>query len=273
MFELNMEELRKASGNHFQNLFTQLMKERYGDCFHSTSTYGREGDKHVDGVLNLNVAFAVYAPEVYKDDVAIKKIKKDFAGFCLDREDGYWCKIEKYVFVVKRERGGLTPKVLNLIAEFNEKFPVDIWTLDDLQQIAKGYLPFSSDGRLLVEFKADVIEIMEYIVDTDFAAEPFRMSLSDEIEMGILGKWRKYKYTFKMEEIEKLKSKILQTLQELCPYLSELYVHAIPGGRLLFNNNSWEAGERLRKDMQPQVFRIRCEVKKLLKELIAFDKL
>lgn len=108
--------------------------------------------------------------------------------------------------------------MLNLISEFNEKFPVDIWTMDDLQQIVKGYLPFSSDGRLLVEFKADVIEIMEYIVDTDLAAEPFRMSLSDEIEIGILDKRRKYKYTFKTDEIEKMKSRILQTLQEKCSH-------------------------------------------------------
>ena len=52
--------------------------------------------------------------------------------------------------------------------------------------IEKYYLPFSEDGYLLEEFKSDVTYIMEYIIETDFSAEPFDINLADEI-CSILG--------------------------------------------------------------------------------------
>lgn len=261
------EELKNTSGSQFQDVFSKLMKEKYGMAYQSTSSYGNIGDMKVDGILNFNIAFAVYAPQSYNDKNVMVKLKSDFYGFLKHRNEGNWKEIQKYVIVIKRERTGVTPTVFNLISEFRSHFPVEIMTMEDLDILEKGYMPFSDDGRLLQEFKKDVTELMEYIIATDFAAEPFRMSLSDEITFGILEKWEKKKFSFTDEKLEDLKTRILKDLYELCNYLTILYVHALPNGLLLFNNDSWEAGERLRNEMQPQTYRIRCEVNNLLEEL------
>lgn len=261
------EELKTAYGIQFENLFSRLMKEKYGMQYQPTSTYGNIGDLSVDGVLNLNVAFAVYAPEIYNDKNAIQKIKSDFHGFIKQREKGNWQYIQKYIFVIKRDREGITSSVLNWITQFNDTFPVGLMTLNDLVLLANGYLPFSDDGRLLLEFKNDVTKVMEYIIATDFTAEPICMSLSDNIKLNILVKWNMKQNTFNSEKLELLKSKILNALSNICTYLTPIYVHALSNGFLLFNNDSLEAGERLRNEMQPQTYKIRCEISNLLNEL------
>lgn len=260
------EALKEANGMHFQNLFSQLMKEKYGSLYKPTRTHGNIGDMSVDGVLNFNTAFAVYAPETYNDKKTLEKINFDFNGFLKQRENGKWVLIQKLIFIIKSERNGITPTVLNLIMEINTKFPTDIWSLDDLKLLSTNYLPFSDDGRLLLEFKDDVTKTMEYIISTDFSAKSFSMSLPDEID-GILEKWNKKQKSFKNENIEDLKNRILSLLRELCYYFTIEYVHPISKNFLMFNNDSYEAGERLRNEMQPQVHRIRCEMSELLNEL------
>ncbi|MBS7174538.1 hypothetical protein NE644_20650 [Blautia wexlerae] len=132
--------------------------------------------------------------------------------------------------------------------------------------IEKYYLPFSEDGYLLEEFKSDVTYIMEYIIETDFSAEPFDINLADEI-CSILGKWSKKKYSFRQQNIENLKNKICQCLGELCQYLSPVYMHYIENGRLMFNNSSIEEGDHLRDELAPQTYRIRQNIGNLLEEL------
>lgn len=260
-------ELQNSYGNHFQDIFTQLMKEKYSYNYQETSTNGNIGDMKVDGILNNDTAFAVYAPETYNDKKTISKMKLDFNGFLKNRMKGNWQSIEKYIFVIKRDRKGATPTVLDLVTEFNKTFPVDIFTMDDLEMLTKTILPFSSDGILLNEFKVDITDIMEYIIDTDFAAEPFRISLADEIEAN-MNKWLKKKNTFKNNSIEELKKEILKTLNGLYSYLTPDYFHAISNGHyLIFNNDSWEVGERLRNELQPQTYKIRKETQELLDKL------
>ena len=53
--------------------------------------------------------------------------------------------------------------------------------MEDLKEMSEGYLSFSEDGYLEEEFKKDVTDIMEYIIDTDFSAEPFDIKLVDKI--------------------------------------------------------------------------------------------
>ncbi len=255
-----------AYGNHFEDLFSKLMKQKYGLKYQIISTYGRMGDMKVDGVLNYETAFAVYAPEVYREENVVQKLKSDFYGFMLHKEHGEWSNIRQYCFVIKRERSGITPKVGNLLASFDQMFPVLLVTMDDLKMIEKYYLPFSEDGYLLEEFKSDVTYIMEYIRDTDFSAEPFDINLADEI-CSILGKWSKKKYSFSQQNIENLKNKICQCLGELCKYLSPVYMHPIENEMLMFNNSSIEEGNRLRDELAPQTHRICQNVGKLLEEL------
>lgn len=261
------EELKEANGIHFQNLFSQLMKEKYGPKYQPTRTHGNIGDMSVDGILNYETAFAVYAPETYNDKKVIAKIKSDFEGFLEQRENGNWADIQQLIFIIKSERSGITPTVLNLIMKINACFPVKVWSLDDLKYISTSYLSFSDDGRLLQEFKDDTTKLMEYIIETDFTAEPFLMSLYDDIQIGILPKWNKKMNSFKNKDMEDLKNRILGSLSELCNYLTPLYVHPLPNGLLMFNNSSQEQGERLREEMQPNVYKIRCKVRDFLNEL------
>ena len=187
------DELELAYGNHFEDLFSKLMKQKYGLRYQIISTCGNIGDMKVDGVLDCNIAFAVYAPEVYREQNVIQKLRTDFNGFMEHKRNGEWSSINQYCFVVKRERQGITPLVANQIFAFNKDFPVAVMTMEDLKKIADGYLTFSADGYLLEEFKVDVTDIMEYIRDTDFSAEPFDIFLGDRI-VAILEKWNKKKY-------------------------------------------------------------------------------
>ena len=153
------DELELAYGNHFEDLFSKLMKQKYGFRYQIISTCGNIGDMKVDGVLDCNIAFAVYAPEVYREQNVIQKLRTDFNGFMEHKRNGEWSSINQYCFVVKRERQGITPLVANQIFTFNKDFPVAVMTMEDLKKIADGYLTFSADGYLLEEFMVDVTEI------------------------------------------------------------------------------------------------------------------
>ena len=120
---------------------------------------------------------------------------------------------------------------------------------------------------LYEEFKKDVTKTMKYIIEIDFSAQPFRMSLPNEIE-NIIEKWDKKQYSFCDENIERLKKDILNALNELLHYLGPDYMHPIQDGRLLFNNDSTEAGERLRNELQPEIYRIRIKVRDLFRRII-----
>ena len=204
-------ELKEAYGIHFQDLFSQLMKAKYGIKYQPICSYGNIGDRCVDGILNYNTAFAVYAPEIYKDNKTIEKLKSDFYGFMKHKQNGDWEEIQKYIFVIKNKRIGITPEINKLVAKFRKSFPVDILTLDDLQKMTSQYLPFSEDAQLLLEFKADVTDIMEYIIEIDFAAEPFYISLPDKIN-SIMEKWNRKQNSFHDKSIELIKNKILNKL-------------------------------------------------------------
>lgn len=68
----------------------------------------------------------------------------------------------------------------------------------------------------------------------------------DEISF-ILEKWKKKKYSFKNQYLEMLKTEIYMNLAELVQYFSPVYMHNIENGMLIFNNDSIEAGNRLRE--------------------------
>lgn len=131
-----LDKLANSYGDNFADLFSNIMKIYYGDRFQQTQTYGNKGDMKVDGVLNDNIAFAVYAPEVYKDTKAINKIKSDFYGFLEHKKNGKWTNIDTWILVIKSNRKkGVTSEVINLIAKLktqHNSLDIKIWTLDDI---------------------------------------------------------------------------------------------------------------------------------------------
>jgi len=98
------------------------------------------------------------------------------------------------------------------------------------------------------------------------------MSLSDEIELGIIPKWNKKRYLFSDGNIEKMKQNILQTLNELCNYLTISYVYPLLNGRLLFNNDSSEAGEKPSNELRTRTYKIRCNMRDLLEQLYSIEQ-
>ncbi|WP_373262063.1 hypothetical protein [Hungatella hathewayi] len=261
-------ELEKAYGNHFQDLFSQLMKEKHGMAYQPTCTYGNIGDMSVDGVFNSTIAFAVYAPEIYNDNKTLAKMREDINGFLEQRSNGNWQNITKYVFVIKKERAGITAPVLNLIGEFTNIFPVEIISLDDLRLLANSFLPFSSEGNLFLNFRNQVTPLLQYIIEIDFSASHFRASLPIEID-EICKQWDMVQNRFKNSNAEFLRRSILDLLNKLSSYLTPLNFYAIPnfeGEFLMFNHQSDDARKRL-EDLRTQTYQIRCKLNTLLEDL------
>lgn len=62
-------------------------------------------------------------------------------------------------------------------------------------------------------------------------------------------------------------------LVELVQYFSSVYMHDIENGMLMFNNDSIEAGNRLRETLRPETLRIRKKIWKLLENLYSYKQL
>lgn len=246
-----IDELKKSYGNHFQDLFTKLMKQKYANGYQSTASNGAIGDLKVDGILDCNTAFAIYAPEVFEETKLVNKMKSDFSGFMNARSKGYWQNIEKYIFVIKTYRQGVTPRVLSLITDFNKEFRVEVLTMDDLEYLANGYLPFSDNERLLEEFRNDTVKILEYILKTDFTIKPFYLLIFDDIEI-LKEKWESKTKLFPDKEIENIKNSIFYNLTMLLDTLNKHGFHLLSDNEMCFiDNDTPEKGYNLRSGILP----------------------
>ena len=128
----------------------------------------------------------------------------------------------------------------------------------------------TEDEKLLSEFKEDFTKVLEYIIDTDFSAELIKINLSYTLD-DLISKWNKKRYKFKFKQIENTKNSILYGCSELKNYLSIEYLRLHESsGMLIFKNDSYEAGEKLREELRPQTVRIRTELKLLLDELYEY---
>lgn len=148
----------------------------------------------VDGVLDFKIAFAVYAPEIYNEEKTIKKISNDFNRFWyLKNNLKYWENIIQYIFVIKITRIGITLKLYNKISELKTKFPVDILTLDDIENKINNNINFFNNDMLINQFKDKVFPIMNYIINIDFSAEPFSIEFPDQLDEFIVS-WKDQKF-------------------------------------------------------------------------------
>lgn len=124
------------------------------------------------------------------------------------------------------------------------------------------------DTELLIEFKSDYTPIIEYCINTDFSAELVDINLSDKIASIYNDKWRFRSRDFVDAHLRKLKNNILEALNELTVYLSDRYLRLHEGsGQLIFRNQSWEEGDRLREELRPNTIRIREKLRDLYLEL------
>jgi len=128
-----------------------------------------------------------------------------------------------------------------------------------------------SDRSLLMDFKNDYTDILEYCIRTDFTSELVDCYLNDNIYYLYFEKWSKKKCIFQNDNLEELKCEILKSLDELRKYISPEYLRLHePSGRLIFKNSSWEEGCKLREVFRPNSFRIRSELETLLNRLYSY---
>lgn len=129
-----------------------------------------------------------------------------------------------------------------------------------------------NDMILLKNFKDNFTDIMEYIIDTDFSSQLVDASLPDIIE-DLIKQWSKKRYIFSNKQIEEMKQSIVESLGELLIYLSPTYMRLRDdsGSYLIYRNQSWEEVCRLRDELRPNSYRIRCDIKRKLDALYTIE--
>jgi hypothetical protein len=178
------KHLKELDGLAFQNKFTEIMKKIHGENFQDTQIY--RGDKKVDGVLDGNTAYAVHAPEVYKDADVLKKLKDDYEGFMEYREKHQWTGISSWIFVIKSKRKGVTANVLDYITEKNAVNGVltGIMTLTDIKNKVEDWSPQEIPYKLKTEIRSKIIQIRKkakFLID-DYIENTERLYHYTELE-------------------------------------------------------------------------------------------
>jgi hypothetical protein len=124
------------------------------------------------------------------------------------------------------------------------------------------------DKLLLEEFKNESTDIIEYIIRTDFSCELIDINLSDKLDNLVIAKLSRKKFGFENENLEQIKMDIIDLISELKYYISDEFLRYHEGsGMLIFKNQSWEEGCKLRDVLRPNTIRIRSEMKKQLEYL------
>ena len=158
-------------------------------------------------------------------------------------------------------------------SEVNITGPVNVVLAGDKteqsEMIQFGDLKISAaDASLLEEFKKDYSKFLEYCIKTDFASELVDINFGEEVRILYDEKWRFKSRDFSNRELRKLKNKILKTLNELMQYVSPEYLRLHEAtGMLIFKNQSWEEGCKLRDEFHPNSDRLRQEIANLYVKL------
>lgn len=129
----------------------------------------------------------------------------------------------------------------------------DIQETDLKVKIPFGGLMISvAEKKLLDQFSADYDPILKGCINTDFTVQ-VNFMLYDEIDSMYRENWDTKSLKFRAPEIRNLIFDILSTLSTLTEYLSEEYLKAVPSNHmyLIPHNQSFEAGEKLRKVLRP----------------------
>ena len=122
------------NGEAFEDLFTSIMKCRYGRDFHLIQPYGTSGDKKTDGYLKSEkTVFQCYAPKQINQSVTLRKISDDYFG-----AKAFWGdRMERWRFVHNSTKG-LPPEVAKSLIDLdfdNATVIKDTMEFDELKDI------------------------------------------------------------------------------------------------------------------------------------------
>lgn len=112
-------ELRRKTGNAYQDFFADVMKMRHGEDFGRVRPWGNLGDRKCDGYLtSKKILFQVYAPNEMKLDAATKKIDEDYEG-----AEAYWGDHIRYWAFVHNSHDGLSGDIEKKLADMKAAHP------------------------------------------------------------------------------------------------------------------------------------------------------
>ena len=121
----------------------------------------------------------------------------------------------------------------------------------------------TDDALSLKRFREGAKPLFKYCIENDPSTGPTDLFLADNIT-DFISSWK-----FEYREIEDyafrtLVKDTMDILSEYTYYLSDQFLRLIPERNILwFRNESWEEGEQLRKVLQPESYRLRCEIRNL----------
>lgn len=110
----------KATHTEFQRLFEEVMLRAEPERFTPVETYGRDGDRKADGMLDGGrVVFQVYSPNEIKAAKVEAKIAEDLPGAVENWTD----EIETWTFVYNRGRKqGVAPQIIETLNEHSVEY-------------------------------------------------------------------------------------------------------------------------------------------------------
>lgn len=119
---------------------------------------------------------------------------------------------------------------------------------------------------LYFTFKTESDRILKYCIEKDPTAEPISIYLPDQID-SLIRKWN-----FEIRKIQEpdkqlLVQDVLQTLSDYSYYISDRYLKAVDGERLIFRNSSIEENDRLCNELRPKSYELRCKLRDLYLKL------
>ena len=120
----------------------------------------------------------------------------------------------------------------------------------------------ASEKDIFYTLKTESDNILKYCIEKDPSAEPISIYLPDQID-ALIRRWNFEIRKIQDADKQRLVQDTLQTLSDYLYYLSDRYLKAVDGERLIFRNSSIEEGDRLRNELHPKSYELRCKLRDL----------
>lgn len=124
------------------------------------------------------------------------------------------------------------------------------------------------DQELLSRFRKQSKPILRYCIENDPTATWTSGDLPDCIDALVGGAWRYDLREISDDEVRNLIIEIIETISQYRCYISDKYLRYVASvDKFLFRNESWEEGQRLRNEFQPESLKLRKKMADLYQRL------
>ena len=124
------------------------------------------------------------------------------------------------------------------------------------------------DQELLSRFRKQSKPILRYCIENDPTATWTAGDLPDCIDALVCGAWQYDLREISDHEVRNLIIEIIETISQYRYYISDKYLRYVASvDKFLFRNESWEEGQRLRNEFQPESLKLRKKMANLYRRL------